>query len=601
MSCLSVSTSGGSILYDFSLFEVDFSSLWTLMPDAPDINFPLITFSNTIDGSVPVYGAQTGGTLESIYYPSFPNSMQLIEPDFEDYNAKVLAKTPSTISYLISGIIDVFSSTASISREITYGPSMVVSASQDPAVELERAWDEAWERGLINPTASILYSYFNLMGLKYEMDIRKSEGTNIIAFTNWLNTELIPDDIQSNLLALDAQMTSDGEGPWDTEYNYTNSGFEPYRITSVFYGIQNLKENPEWSCTNPYTFPDGPWTKYKDFDRPRLDSTRAYGRLIIPDKITKVRSDTYTVTAASISGSNVLTMNVPYGFDVTDFVKSPYGSAFSPTISAGNWEIETLITSNLWEFDNTHFGAVEAADDHFTVQIRVPLSLKNKLKADPSFGSEVISINWTGKFIAATEDIYPMMSVGFFDQLYQSCDSDNTEKVRYVKGIGILFDVQSFSNGANTLQSSLVSCKSDILEIYDNYYEYAGNYSVKAQYGDIINTHGRYLDTHGCEFFATAKQVLRPQEYIVGDNVDVEIINLNAIVNADEAKACADGQLYNADDLTDPCPLPGTVNIFQTNQVPNQKSSTSVSLSGKLNKINGKICPVLPPNFTVKK
>ena len=148
MSCSTVTTSGGALLYAFDLYEVDFSSLWTLLPDSPVMNFPLITFSNTIDGTIPVAGAETGSTLESIYYPSFPNSMQLIQPDLELYKAKILDTTPGSISYLLADLENVFSSTAEITNTITYGIDLVVSASQLPEVELERAWDEAWERGL---------------------------------------------------------------------------------------------------------------------------------------------------------------------------------------------------------------------------------------------------------------------------------------------------------------------------------------------------------------------------------------------------------------------------------------------------------------------
>jgi hypothetical protein len=602
MACSTVTTSGGSLLYAFDLYEVDFSSLWTLIPDVPDINFPLITFSNTIDGTIPVNGAETGQTLESVFYPSFPNNMQLIEPDLSAYNAKILHQTPATLSYLLSGLSNVFASTGDISNTITYSIDMVVSASQDPAEELEKAWDEAWERGLINPTASILYSYFNLMGLTYTMDIRRSEGENLPAFTTWLETEGVPEDIQDNLLALNAELMANGPEDWNTEYNYSNEGFTPYQITSVFFGIQNLEKDPKWTCENPYDLPI-PWTKYKDFARPRLDSLRAYGRLIIPDKITKVRSGTYEITAASISGSGVATIDVPYGFDLTDLIQSPYGSAFTPSPqtvnTTGNWSIETLVSNDLWEFDNTHFGVTAAYDTYFTMQIKVPLSLRSRLKADPTLGSEIIAINWSGEFIARTSSIFTTLSSLYFSPLYSSCENGNTDKVKYIPGIGIIFDVQSYANGDVTLQTNLVNCKNTILSLYDNYYEYAGNYSVAAEYGDILNIHGRYIDTHGSEFFATSKQVLRPQEYIQGDNEAVEIINLNAIVEADEAKECANGQLYNADDLNT-CPDNST-NIFQTNQVPIQNSSTSISLSSKLTKVNGKICPVLPPNISLKK
>lgn len=837
MSCTTVSVSGGTLLYGFDLYEVDFSSLWTLMPDAPDTNFPLITFNNKTDGTIPVFGAQTGATLESIYHPSFTNGMQLIDPDLEDFNVKILTSTPSTLSYLVAGLANVFDTSAEISSQITYGIDLVISASQQPAVELERAWDEAWERGLINPTASVLYSYFTLMGLTYEMDIRRSEGANLPAFEAWLSEQEVPSDIQASLLALDAQLTSGNSEDWKTEYNYTNEGFEPYQITSVFFGIQNLKVDPNWSCDNPYDLPE-PWTKYRDTERPRLDALRAYGRLIIPDKIIKVREGSYSITAADLSGSNVLTLEVPYGFDVTDFVKAPYGDAFSPSlyktvvyptpdpiseineddyyddpydlnageftlsipatvvfgpgpdgfaydtcdvigggdpnpyntesttltlprgdsvvglyvkdtdagfinihfyrpgtiegmgvfalsidlalgesgsnhdqsllqtatntrlvyngldiedigdgwkkifvhvtteiddvmatsatfdarialcatltpswtnfsgpgvgidgqyvmdneydftfgmrhiqfsslfvleiivtqpatpdpyiplISEPNWAIDTLVSSNLWEFDNTHFGPTDAFDDYFTMRIRVPLKLKTALMVDPSLGSEVVTINWTAKFIAVTEYIYPMLETAFFDPLYASCGQGGGEKVKYIKGTGIIFDVQSFANGLVTLHGNINSCKTDILDIYDNYYEYAANFSKVASYGDLINFHGRFIDAHGAEFFTTTKQVLRPQEYILGDNEDLEIINLNAIVIADEAKECAAGQVYNADTLSIPCS--SSNDIFQTNQVPAQKSTTSVSLSSKLTKINGKICPVLPPNITPK-
>lgn len=602
MACSTVTTSGGSLLYAFDLYEVDFSSLWTLMPDVPDINFPLITFSNTIDGTIPVNGAETGQTLEGIFYPSFPNNMQLIDPDLTAYNAKILHKTPATLSYLLSGFSNIFSSTGDISTKITYSVDIVVSASQDPAVELEKAWDEAWERGLINPTASILYSYFNLMGLTYIMDIKRSEGTNLSTFTTWLETEGVPGDIQSNLLALNSKLMASGPENWNTEYNYSNEGYTPYKITSVFFGIQNLEKDPKWTCTNPYNLPV-PWTKYKNFTRPRLDSLRAYGRLIIPDKITKVKQGSYEVTAASISGSGVATIDIPYGFDLTNMIQSPYGSAFTPsphTVSTtGNWALETLVSNDLWEFDNTHFGVVAAYNTYFTMQIRVPLNLRSNLKSNPSLGSEKITINWSGKFNAITSNIFSILNTLYFSPLYSSCENGNIDKVKYIPGIGIIFDVQSYANGDVTLQTNLVNCKNDILAIYDNYYQYAGNYSVAAEYGDILNIHGRYIDTHGSEFFSTSKQVLRPQEYIQGDNQDIEIINLNAIVAADAAKECTSGQLYNADYLNT-CPAADT-NIFKANQIPIQNSSTSVSLSSKLTKVNGKICPVLPANLTLKK
>lgn len=601
MSCTTVSVSGGSLLYAFDLYEVDFSSLWTLMPDAQDTNFPLITFNNKIDGTIPVFGAQTGATLESIYHPSFTNGMQLIDPDLEDFDVKILTSTPSTLSYLVAGLENVFDTSAEIASQITYGIDLVISASQSPAVELERAWDEAWERGLINPTASVLYSYFTLMGLTYEMDIRRSEGTNLPAFEAWLDEQEVPDDIQANLLSLDSQLTSGGPEYWKTEYNYTNEGFEPYQITSVFFGIQNLKVDPNWSCENPYDLPE-PWTKYRSTERPRLDALRAYGRIIIPDKIIKVREGTYSITAADLSGSNIINVDVPYGFNVTTDLITSYGSGFAPSPSTpsvtGNWAIDTIVSSSLWTFDNTHFGVVSAYDDYFTIQIRVPLSLRTQVANDPTLGSQQIDIGWTGEFINRTETIYPSLKSAYFDSLYSSCGQGGGEKVKYIKGVGIIFDVQSFANGDLTLHSNINSCKSDILSIYDNYFEYAANYSKVASYGDIINFHGRFIDSHGAEFFTTTKQVLRPQEYILGDNEDLEIINLNAIVNADEAKACADGQVYNADNLTIPCS--SSSDIFQTNQVPVQKSTTSVSLSSKLTKVNGKICPVLPPNITPK-
>jgi hypothetical protein len=602
MACSTVTTSGGSLLYAFDLYEVEFSSLWTVIPDVPDINFPLITFSNTVDGSIPVNDAETGATLESIYYPSFPNSMQLIEPDLEDYNAKVLDKTPETISYLLSGLENVFASTASISYTITYGVDLVVSASQDPAVELEKAWDEAWERGLINPTGAILYSYFDLMGLKYTMDIRRSEGLNISPFVSWLNEQNVPSDIQSSLIALDSQLTSGGPIDWNTEYNYTNEGYTPYKISSVFFGIQNISLDPKWTCENPYTLPE-PWTKYSDFERPRLDSIRAYGRMIIPDRIKKVRNGTFQTTSAAISGSRVFSIDVPYGFNVTELIAAPYGEAFTPTPStvspSGNWTIQTSVVSDMWNFDNTHFGPVSAEDEQFNMEIKVPMKLVQDLRNDPSLGSEVITINWTGEFIAETENIFGYLNTIYFDDLYSSCENGSTEKVKYIPGIGIIFDVQSFSNGDLTVQENLINCKNDILAIYDNYFDYAKKYSVFAEYGDILTIHGRYINTHGSEFFATSKQVLRPQSYAVGNDQDIEIVNLNAIVTADEAKACSDGKLYNADALTEPCDV--EANIFQNNQVPIQNSSTSVSLSSKLNRLNGKICSILPPNFSVKK
>lgn len=833
MACSTVTTSAGTLLYAFDLYEVDFSSLWTLMPDVPNINFPLITFSNKVNGDIPVYGTQTGANLQSIYYPTFPNNMQLIDPDLTEFNAQILNRTPSTISYLLSGLNNVFTSTGDITTQITYGINIVVSASQLPEVELERAWDEAWERGLINPTASIMYSYFNLMGLAYEMDIRNSD-TSITSFTSWLSSEGVPNSVQSNLLGLNSQLNS-GSKSWKTEYNYTNSGFEPYDISSVFFGIQKLKKNPNWTCKNPYNLSTS-WTKYTDTTRPRIDALRAYGRLIIPDKIVKVRSGSYEITAADISGSNVISFNIPYGFDVVNFIKSPYGQTFSPSLykkiiystppsfdqintiqspynlnssafimgppaivsflpgptgfnyatcdvigggdpnpygtniitltlprgqsiisfyvkdtncgyinlhmfspgsSAGigafalcvnlsvgasgstysqsglqylgtklvydnvlienagsgwkkilvyvttqitnildttanfdaklalcksltpawhnfsgpgpagvdgeyimdneydftfnaghiqfssifvqelvtiqpttpdpyiplfekNWKIDTTILSEKWEFDNANFGAIDAFDNHFTMKLIVPMSLKSDLKNHPSLGSTKITINWTAEFIAITEYIYPYMATEFFEPLYAACESGNSIKSKYVKGTGIIFDVESFASGNSTLQQSLADCKSDILEIYNTYYQYAANFSKVTPYGDILNIHGRYIDAHGSEFFATAKQVLRPQEYLGVDNQDIEIVNLNAIVNAAKSKECTNGQLYNADDLTKTCSNQN-INIFQSNQIPMQKSSTNISLSDKLNKIKGKICPVLPPNFTVKK
>ncbi len=602
MSCTTVSVSGGSLLYAFDLYEVDFSSLWTLMPDVPDTNFPLITFNNNIDGTIPVYGAQTGDTLESIHHPSFPNDMQLIDPDLEDFDVKVLTSTPSTLSYLVSGLDNVFNTSAEISSQITYGIDLVISASQDPAEELEKAWDEAWERGLINPTASVLYSYFTLMGLTYEMDIRRSEGTNLPDFEAWLDEQEVPEDIQASLRSLDSQLTSGNPLNWNTEYNYTNEGFEPYQITSVFFGIQNLKADPNWTCENPYNLPE-PWTKYRNFNRPRLDALRAYGRLIIPDKITKVRDGTYTITAADISGSSIVSIDVPYGFNVTtDFILPQYGYGFTPTPSTpsttGNWVMDTIVSSDMWTFDNTHYGVSAAYDDYFTIQIKVPLSLRTRVATDPSLGSQEINIAWVGKFINRTENIYPILKSLYFDNLWTSCGQGGTEKVKYIKGTGIIFDVQSFANGDVTVHGNINNCKSDILAIYDNYYEYAANFSKVASYGDLINFHGRFIDAHGSEFFTTTRQVLRPQEYILNGNQDLEIINLNAIVTADEAKESANGQVYNADDLS--VPDTSSPNIFQSNQVPIQKSTTSVSLSSKLTKVNGKICSVLPSNITPK-
>lgn len=633
MACSTVTTTAGEILYSFDLYETDFSSLWTLIPDVPGLNFPLITFSNTVDGSIPVNDANTGDTLEDVFYPSYPNNMQLISPDLSAYNAKILGTTPQTISYLLSTLSDVFASTKDISSDITYGIEIVVSASQDKASELSKAWDEAWERGLINPTSSVMYSYFFLMGLSYKIDIRRSEGTQLPDFENWLNQQSVPADIQGNLLSLDSQLFTNGPSPWQTEYNYTNDGFTPYDITSVFFGIEELTVNPNWVCNNPYAFiPDIPavsgqsaplsvfgvsvsgglipfsnpsvsWTKYQSFKRPRLDAIRAYGRLIIPDSVEKIESGVFSTTAAAISGSRIISIDIPYGVTLSSLIPAPYGAAMIPSpvtpgVSA-NWFIDTLITSSSWQFDNVHSGAASAYNDHFTLNIKVPIELINDLKVNPLLGSEVINIKWTGKFIGKTSFIFNYLNALYFAALYSSCDAGDTNKVKYVPGVGILFDVQSYSNGTNTVQSNLSACKTDILSIYDNYCNYAKNYSVFSNYGDILNLHGRYFDTHGAEFFATSKQVMRPQQYLPPSDSDIEI-SLDNIIDVQNAVICTNGNLYNADDLSKTtCNQP--TNIFESNQIPLQNSSTSVSLSNRISKLNGKLCPIIPPILTPKK
>jgi hypothetical protein len=632
LSCSTVSNiSAGSLLYDFSLYEVDFSSLWTIIPDVPDINFPLITFNNTVNATIPVNDGNTGDTISDIYYPNFPNALQLVVPDLTPYNAQILNTTPSTISYLVAGLSDVFNSASDISYTVIYAPDLVISASQSETTELGLAWDEAWERGLINPTASVLYSYFYLMGLSYKMDIRRSEGTNLPAFESWLNTESVPMAIQSSLLALDSQLVENGPEDWNTEYNYTNDGFTPYQVSSVFFGIQEITTNPSWTCYNPYAlladtasvsgyaapttifgvnitggvipFNNSAisWTKYQSFKRPRLDSMRAYGRLIIPDNSEQVISGTFTTTAAAISGSRIFPLSVPYGLDITQSIPQPYGQAFIPTPStiapSANWNIQTTITSSMWEFDNTVSGPGAAYDTNFTLNIKVPIDLINDLNYNPSLGSQIITINWTGQFFANTSVIVPYLLNTYFSGLYSSCENGQTQKVEYAPGTGICFDVQSFATGTNTVWGNLSACKNDILAIYPSYNQYALEYSVYEEYGDIINFHGRFYDMHGAEFFANANQVLRPQQYLTQTDNTTPVINLGVIVNDANATGCTNGMLYNADNLNIPCPttLP---NPFAVNTTPIQNSSTSVSLSSRFTTLNGKLCPALPSNIT---
>jgi hypothetical protein len=636
MSCsTTTNTSASELLYDFSMYKVDFSSLWTILSDVPELNFPLITFNNTINSNIPVNDGQTGDTIADVFYPNFPNSLQLISPDLSAYNAQILDTTPSTITYLVGSINDVFGSTSTISYDVIYAPTVIGTATQTPAQNLGFAWDAAWENSLINPGSSTMLSYFFLMGLSYSMDIQNAEGGNLSSFTSWLNTQNVPPAIQNTLLSAQTALVSGGDGAssWQPEYNYSSQGFTPYNVDGVFFGIQHIEVNPNWSCYNPYALlsdtaavsgfapptsvfgvpvsggeilfsnPAVSWTKYQNFPRPRLDAMRAYGRMIVPDNIELVISGTFTTTAAAISGSRVYPISIPYGQDITQSIKAPYGVAFTPvptTIApSANWNIQTTVLSNNWIFDNTHSGPQAAYDTNFTLNIITPIDLINDLNRNPSLGSQVITINWTGQFFAPTSVIYPYLYNLYFSPLYSSCDiGGQVNKAQYVPGVGIMFDVQSFTNGSNTIPANLTACKNDILAIYNNYSQYACDYSIFAEYGDILNIHGRYFDQHGAEFFGTASQVLRPQEYLPANGNDVEIIDLGVIVNLENAQTCNNGMLYNADTLNTPCPTTPVMNVFTPNAVPIQNSSTSVSLNSRLNALNGKLCSVLPGNIT---
>jgi hypothetical protein len=606
--------------YKYDIYEVNYSSLYTLFSSSPGTNFPNITFAgnggsytNSFESlnflealkKVQIYTVSGIKNFEDMLFPSKPSERYNIDYSSNTILVKRKSANASTLNYLVGSVADVIASAKEITTQIKNPTEWVVLSNRKRDEELLKLFDDTWARQL-TLQANIINDSYSHMGLIHTNERKSSQS---IDFNTWLITNNVPLAVRTQITNLINKIgdykTSTGKDlpavPPNTSLTFLTGNDKAYTLNGVYYDIEKITNDPRWQGDNPIQGTI-PWTKWGTTSRPRLDSGVISGRLVVPATADRSIEGTFTIKYKDIVGHPSYQSIVSLGSTFTGNVPSAYTAYFVPT--SDNWKY----TTDSYSYFKISPKITDLSPTNFKLSFNVPANLSDDVAKSKILGDTDLVIKWKVTLKTATELLLPTLELNYFDHLlsgYRDIDqstgnytvysTEALEKKFNWSNNFLSFNVQYWTTGDKNLIDSITDAIADIQSLYtENYISTCATAAKTSIFGDYIVFNGRLADSHGEEINLSTRQVLQLARYanvLSKKNGDAK---LSAIID----ERCP--KVYSASIDTVSCTLPRNPEDILVDTHPLQISTTESSTLDKVKTGKGKVLYILPVGASIK-